>query len=145
MRISYSSYLGALIFLDQDDTYLLSTFIPKSHNSESHSTLTFPSFPSISDGDRGWDYLMSFFPTTVPASKHSRASFFFFFFFSFSWILGLNPQHMEVPRPGVQLELQLSAYTTTTATRDPSHVCNLHHSSRQCQILDPLSEARDLT
>ena len=28
---------------------------------------------------------------------------------------------------------------------DPSHICNLHHSSRQCQILNPLIEARDWT
>ena len=27
----------------------------------------------------------------------------------------------------------------------PSHVCDLHHSSEQCQILDPLSKARDRT
>ena len=26
-----------------------------------------------------------------------------------------------------------------------SQICNLHHSSQQCQILKPLSEARDLT
>ena len=26
---------------------------------------------------------------------------------------------------------------------DPSHVCDLHHSSQQCQILNPLNEARD--
>ena len=32
-----------------------------------------------------------------------------------------------------------------TATWDPSHVCGLPHSSRQCQILKPLSEARDRT
>ena len=46
---------------------------------------------------------------------------------------------------GVELELQLPAYSTTTATPDPSRICNLHHSSRQHQILDPLSEARDQT
>ena len=28
---------------------------------------------------------------------------------------------------------------------DPSRVCDLHHSSRQCRILHPLSEARDRT
>jgi len=33
--------------------------------------------------------------------------------------------------------------TKATTTPDPS--CNLHHSSRQCQILNPLSEARDRT
>ena len=30
-------------------------------------------------------------------------------------------------------------------TQDPSHVCNLHHSSQQRQILNSLSEARDQT
>ena len=39
-------------------------------------------------------------------------------------------------------ELQLPAYATATAMRDPSCICNLHHSSGQCQILNPLSEAR---
>ena len=29
--------------------------------------------------------------------------------------------------------------------QDPSHVCNLHHSSQQRQILNPLREARDQT
>ena len=52
---------------------------------------------------------------------------------------------MEVPRLGVELKLQLLAYTTATATQDLSHVCDLHHSSRQHQILNPLSEARDGT
>ena len=42
-----------------------------------------------------------------------------------------------------QLELQLLTYATATATQDPSHVCNLHHSSQQHQVLNPLSEARD--
>ena len=35
--------------------------------------------------------------------------------------------------------------TTATATRDPSHFCNLHCSSPQCWIPDPLIEARDQT
>ena len=52
---------------------------------------------------------------------------------------------MEVPRLGVKLELQLPAYTTATATRDPSRVCNLHNSSQQRGILNPLREARDRT
>ena len=33
--------------------------------------------------------------------------------------LGTLPGHMEVPRLGVELELQLLAYTTATATQDP--------------------------
>ena len=52
---------------------------------------------------------------------------------------------MEVPRLGVELELQLPAYATVTAMPDPSHVCDLHHSSQQCQILNPLSEVKDGT
>ena len=34
---------------------------------------------------------------------------------------------------------------TATATWDPSHICDLHHGSRQQQIPDSLSEARDQT
>ena len=50
---------------------------------------------------------------------------------------------MEVPRLGVQLNLQLPAYAT--AMQDPSRVCDLYHSSRQRQILNPLREPRDQT
>ena len=59
-----------------------------------------------------------------------------FFFFCF---LGPHPRHMEVPRLGVQSELELLAYTTVTATRDPSHICD---NLQQHWILDPLGEAR---
>ena len=52
---------------------------------------------------------------------------------------------MEVPRLEVELELQMLAYTTARAIWDPSLICDLHHSSRQHQILHPLSEARDGT
>ena len=52
---------------------------------------------------------------------------------------------MEVPRLGVELELQLPAYATATAMPDLSHVCDLHHSSRQRWILNSLREARDGT
>ena len=52
---------------------------------------------------------------------------------------------MEVPRLGVELELQLPAYTTATATPDLSRICDLHRSSRQYQILNPLREANDQT
>ena len=53
--------------------------------------------------------------------------------------------HMEVPRLGVELELQLLVYTTATAIADLNHICDLHRSSQQCWILNPLSEARDRT
>ena len=68
--------------------------------------------------------------------------YFLSFFFLF---LGPHPQHMGAPRLGVESELQLPAYTTATATQDPSRVCKLHHSSWQHWILNPLREARDGT
>ena len=48
---------------------------------------------------------------------------------------------MEVPRLGIESDLQLPAYTTATATQDLSRVCDLHRCSWQHQILNPLSEA----
>ena len=65
--------------------------------------------------------------------------------FVFFWFLGPCLGHMEVPGLGIELELQLPAYTTATATQDPSCICDLHHSSWQYQILNPLSKARDRT
>ena len=52
---------------------------------------------------------------------------------------------MEAPRLGVERELKLPACTTAIAITDLSCVCDLHHSSWQCQLLNPLSEARDRT
>ena len=113
-----------------------------------------------------FSFFLSFFPSFLPSFLSflpflsfflSFLSFFFFFlslslslslslFFSFSiffFLSGLHPQHMEVLRPGLKLELQLPAYTTVTATQNLSCTCNLHHNSQQCWILNPLSKARD--
>ena len=54
---------------------------------------------------------------------------------------GAHLQHMEVPRLGIKSELQLPAYTTATALRDPSRICNLPYQSSQQQ--SSLSKARD--
>ena len=72
--------------------------------------------------------------------KQARKLLLFFFFFVF-----VRAVHMEFPRPWVQLELKLLAYTTATATPDLSRFCNLHYSSWPHWILNPLSEARDRT
>ena len=61
-----------------------------------------------------------------------------FFFF-----VGPHLWHMEVPRLGVESELQLPAHATATAMMDPSRVFDLHQSSQQRLILNPLSKARD--
>ena len=39
---------------------------------------------------------------------------------------------------------RLLVYTIATEMPDLSHVFNLHHSSQQCQILNPLIKARNL-
>ena len=67
------------------------------------------------------------------------------FCFLFFCVLGLHLRRMEVPRLGVESELQLPAYTTVTAMWDWICACNLHCSSRQHRILNPLSEAKDWT
>ena len=54
---------------------------------------------------------------------------FYLFIYLFILFLGLHTQHMEVSRLEVQSEQQLPAYATATATWDPSHDCDLHHSS----------------
>jgi len=68
----------------------------------------------------------------------------------FNWFFGLVGwfclfcfSDMKVPRLGVELELQLPAYAIATAMPDLSYICDLHHSSWQHQILNPLSESRD--
>ena len=64
--------------------------------------------------------------------------FFFFFFLLFRAV-------PVVYRSSQARELQPSPYATATATQDPSRICDLVHSSQQCQILNLLSEARDQT
>ena len=52
---------------------------------------------------------------------------------------------MKIPRPGVESVLQLLAYTTAPAPLDQSRVSDLHHSSQQHQIRNPLGKTRDQT
>ena len=70
---------------------------------------------------------------------------FLFYFFVFLPFPGPLPRHMEVPRPGVESELQPPAYARATATQDPSRVRNPHHSPQQRRNLNPLSKGRDRT
>ena len=72
--------------------------------------------------------------------------FFVLFWFGFVfWFSGLHPWHMEVPRLGVESELQLVAYATATAMQNPSCICSLYHSSWKAWVLNPLSEAWNRT
>ena len=76
---------------------------------------------------------------------------FFFFFFGFCLFVVVVVVAISWAAPaaygGSQARGPIGAVATSlcqsTATRDPSHVCNLHHSSQQHQIFNPPSEARD--
>ena len=60
---------------------------------------------------------------------------FFFFLFLLRAIL--------TAYGGFQSRSRIGACATTTAMPDPSHICDLHHSSWQRWILNPPSEAKD--
>ena len=82
---------------------------------------------------------LSCFPNTTFTEAFHRLwnslirfnGFFFFLFF----FMATHLWHMEVPRPGVEPELQLLACTMATATLDLICVCKLHRSLQQHQIL----------
>ena len=67
----------------------------------------------------------------------SQKYIFFFSFFFFG--RGAHRQHMEVPRLGVESELQLSAYPTATTKSYPSHSCKPCCMLRQRPILKQLT------
>ena len=71
-------------------------------------------------------------------------TFLFRLFFVFLPFLEPLPQHVEVPRLGVESELQLPAYTMATATEDLSHICDLHCNSQQCWIPYPPAPSGNL-
>ena len=99
-------------------------------------------------GEPAWDPMTDHFfsQEKFEWQRAFRVTRLFIYLFIHSFIvcfLRLHSRHMEVPRLGVQSELQLlPAYATATATQDLSHVCDLHHSSQQCQILNPLCQER---
>ena len=72
--------------------------------------------------------LTQFYGTICPPIRNYYYLFIYLFIF-FVYFLGPHMQHVEVPRLGVQSELQLMAYTTATAKQDLSHVCDTAHSN----------------
>ena len=92
----------------------------------------------------------TFSNNSIKAHTNINSIILFIYLFTYLFIylfifLGPHSWHMEVPRLGVESELQLPAYATATAMWDLSCICNQHHSSRPCCILKPLSKARDRT
>ena len=77
---------------------------------------------------------------------HSEMNWFFFFFFFFLVFLSFLGLHPEA-YGGSQARglIGTIAYTTATAMRDLSCICDLCHSLGQRRILNPLSETWDWT
>ena len=69
----------------------------------------------------------------------------FFVFWGFFVFLGLYSQYREGPRLGNESDLKPLACATAIAIPVLSRICDLHHSSQQCQIPNPLIEARDIS
>ena len=70
--------------------------------------------------------LVDFWLILNPTYKYCTSLFLHFIYLFIYLFLGPHLWHVEVPRLGVKLELQLQAYTIVTP--DPSHICDLHHS-----------------
>ena len=70
----------------------------------------------------------------------------FLFLFLYIFFLGPHLQHMEM---GFQARDQIRAVAAglchTHSNPDLNHICDLHHSLWQHEILNPLSKARDQT
>ena len=66
-----------------------------------------------------------------------KKNIFFFFDFSRAALMAYGGSRARGPIGAVPFY--------TTATSDPSCVCDLHHSSQQSRILNPLSEAKNRT
>ena len=67
---------------------------------------------------------------------------FFCYCCSYSF-LGPQLWHVEIPRLGIELELQLLAFATDTEMWD--RAASATYTTRQCCILNPLSKARNQT
>ena len=72
-----------------------------------------------------------------------KLNFFFLSFFFCPYMAA--PVAYGGSQPRGLIGVLLPAYTTATATPDPTCVCDLYHSSGQHRILNPLSEVRDQT
>ena len=74
---------------------------------------------------------VSIYPTIIYLPTFISSIYLSRYLFVVVVFLGPHLWHMEVPRLGVELELQLPPCTTARATPDGSCISDLHHSSWQ--------------
>ena len=78
--------------------------------------------------------------------SHSINLFFIFKIFIYLFIyFRVAPAALGISQARGQIGAASAGLRHTHTVPDPSYNCNLHHSSWQCQILNPLSGARDQT
>ena len=111
---------------------------------QGHRMLGSPSFPTPTAGVRRGDAPQTILRCDNSIEAH-RTHRKLVYSCLVSVFLGPHLRHMEVPRLGVQSELQLPAYTAATATPDLSCIRDLPRTFRPRQILNPLSEAGNRT
>ena len=143
MKPPYSSTIGETCW-----TFLTLRWKQGVGGKRKRKTGAFPGEPEVDPADRKEDSILSCTETECLRLMVLLSFFCLFvclFVCLFFVFLGPHLLHMEVPRLGVESELQLLAYTTVTAMRDLSCLCDPPHSSWQCQIFHPLRETRDLT
>ena len=80
------------------------------------------------------------FANKIDYPKCISLTFFFFFL-----LFRAAPAACGCFQSRSRISATAPAYTTATAKRDPSCLCDLHHSSQQRFIPYPLIEARDQT
>ena len=71
--------------------------------------------------------------------------FILFYFILISGLLGAKPMAYRSSQARDRIRAVAASLHHSHSTPDLSHVCDLHHSSWQHQILNPLSKARDCT
>ena len=128
-----------LVSLWKKSVYIMTSMWPKPHYISLNQTHHFATVLAVSI----FSYAASHHANHtehVPGVTESPKMFFCFLFF-----LGQHPSIWRVPGSGVELELQLPAYTTAIATWDLRLVCDPHHSSWRHWILNQLIKARDRT
>ena len=85
----------------------------------------------VASGGKGRDF--------AQVGGDPACSFIFYFLYFYVCTCGL----VEVPGARSHIRAAAEAYATATATPDPSHIYDLCCRLQQCQILNPLREARD--
>ena len=78
-------------------------------------------------------------PPIYPSSSHPLETFLFFCLFGATSTAHGGSQARDPIRAVVM------AYATAIEMQDPSHICNLHHSSQKRWLLNPLIEVGDRT